>query len=1141
MHPRASFVTPLLLLLASGLQSQVKVTTAISPQARAEGILPPALQNRLLPAGKTEGTFHLTGLVRKDRTVVLRWSNDQGEMPTEGVRVFRQKVGDSSWKDLTGKKPLGFLQGKAAEKALKNMSRDDRERLLSYPFGSALHDSAPRVPLVKPPKGNPQSAGDVTAEKSLQQFRSLRAAGRLDRTELQLMHVRADMDAGMSDALGLGYTDDPGKGRWLYKIQITLPEGNAVEVASPKVFNTTEPTPIPQPVSLSATSGNGEVLLNWDETPSEVIAGYNVYRADSPNGDWFKLNTDPVKRVELELEDPELTLRRSRSIQGTMDRMLRPLPAAARTPQRVLEAHRQAVAQAGQPGNLPELSPAAAKSVRAAVAAGRLRPGGRQAPRSLFTDSIRTAGNALQNEKTYYYKVTAVDLGGLQQPLETAPMTPGIPKDLEPPRVPGRPMLKTEMAARTDLQSAQAARLKDARLVALDETLATRQPQGMASLAPFQGKSEATVAPKPVGLSTGVGALSLGEAKQLKRSRTVGTMPVAALQKLGEAAVLRSLPDGSVPPAPLAWSPSPDGDLKGYEVHRATGTGPFSKVADTLVAEWTDTGLVAGQAYRYAICSLDKLGNISGRSPEGRLEVSDSSLPGRLAIGQIRGQVTKEATATIASRRFIRPADRVLPSGALSGTRAQVEMSKATESLLAPYQAPKASAPPRARTHSALAATAKLSPAKGLTLTPVAEASALKAALMKPTFVKVPRSFNAMLAAQAPAKEIHVLLEWAKPIQGFPVDYIIQQAPQRMEMQSQPRPAVVFQPGIHAFDRVQTPTASAPVGGSSGFAALGSTGASVKAKGDTPAVGLIATTPAHHLQAARGIVAYHGAGLSLSQARKDHLATLLPKGGPGTFTRVNEAPLTTERYMVTFPADIAQYGGATFYFRIQSFTKEFGRTVAGPISEPIEVRLPDIVAPPSPTLGAVDLRENLPGCLDAALSWTQLPARDFTGVLVDRQPMHFTLVEGEAKATTAAGPAERLTPTAIKGLTYLDKKAPGGFQRYTLRSVDATGNISEAVGALDILIPGELDPGTPTQLAMAGNRLTWKAAADAAGYTIWRSFTGEEDDFECISGILGAAETSFALPPEGTLHLRVLARSSSGMNTAPSQPLVRTP
>ena len=956
------------------------------------------------------------------------------------------------------------------------------------------------------------------------------------------MHVRADMDAGMSDALGLGYTDDPGKGRWLYKIQITLPEGNAVEVASPKVFNTTEPTPIPQPVSLTATSGNGEVLLNWDETPSEVIAGYNVYRADSPNGNWFKLNTDPVKRVELELEDPELTLRRSRSIQGTMDRMLRPLPAAARTPQRVQEARRQAVAQAGQPGSLPELSSAATRSIRDAVAAGRLRPGGRQAPRSLFTDSIRTAGNALQNEKTYYYKVTAVDLGGLQQPLDTAPMTPGIPKDLEPPRVPGRPMLKTEMAARTDLQAAQAARLKDARLVALDETLATRQPQAMASLAPFQGKAEATAAPKPVGLSTGIGALSLDEAKRLQLSRIVGTMPVAALQRLGEAAVLRSLPDGSVPPAQLVWTPSPDGDLKGYEVHRATGTGPFSKVADTLLAEWTDQGLVAGQAYRYAICSVDKLGNISDRSPEGRLEVSDSSLPGRLAIGQIRGQVTKEATATIASRRFIRPADRVLPSGALSGARAQVEMSKATESLIAPYQVPKTSAPPRARAHSVQAATAKVSPAKGLVLASAVETSSLKVAtLVKPTFVKVPRSFNAMLAAQTPAKEIHVLLEWAKPIQGFPVDYVLQQAPQRMEMQSQPRPAVAFQPGIHAFDQVQAPTASAPAASPGAFATLGSTGTSVKAKGDTPAVGLVATTPAHHLQAAKGIVAFHGAGLSLSQARKDHMATLLPKVGPGTFTRVNEAPLTTERYIVTFPADIAQYGGATFYFRIQSFTKEFGRTVAGPMSDPIEVRLPDIVAPPSPTLVAVDLRENLPGSLDAALSWTQLPARDFTGVLVDRQPMHYVLVEGEAKATTSAGPAERLTPTPIKGLAYVDKKAPGGFQRYTLHSVDATGNISEAVGSLDILVPGEPDPGQPTQLALTGNRLSWKAASDAAGYTVWRSFSGDEDDFECISGILGAAETSFALPPEGTLHLRVLARSSSGMSTTPSQPLVRTP
>ena len=1146
MTTRRILTTPILLFLATGAQSQVKTPPALTTATSATMLQPlTALPANLLPAGKTQGTFHLTGLVRKDRTVVLRWANDQGEMPTEGIRVFRQKVGDAAWKDLTGKKPLGFLQGKAAEKRLDAMPAEEREKLLSYPFGDVQHDPGTRLRALELPKVSISRAKDLSPEKSLKQFRELRAAGKLNRSDLQLMHVRADVDLGMAEALGLTYTDDPGKGQWRYKIQVGLPEGGSVEVDSPKVFNTLEPTPIPQPLSLSAASGNGEVLLNWDETPSDAVAGYNIYRAESPSGPWGRINSDPVKRVELELEDPELALRRSQGIQSGMERMLRPLPEAARTPQKVVEAHRQAISQLDKPGGLPALSAATAKAVKEAVASGRLRPGGRQAPKALYTDSRRTEGNALQNEKTYHYKVTAVDLGGLEQPMETAPIVAGIPKDLEPPLVPGRPMLKAEMAARTDLRTAQAARLKDTRLVTLDQAISAKRPQATTALTPFQLQAQAPGAP-----TAAASSLSLGDAKRQQLSRTAATMPISALKKLGESAVLRSNADGSVPPALLAWAPSPDPDLKGYEVHRAGADGSFIKLADTTAPEWVDAGLVAGQAYRYAISSIDKLGNVSARSPEGRIEVSDSSLPGRLAISQFTGQVTKEAPAAIPGRRFLRPADRVLASGNLRSAKASILLTKATDSTVAEFHAPKAALVPRAKGQFSSVSAGKAPLAKDLTATPTLELSAVKAsALVKPVFRRIERSFNPMLAALVKPKEIHVLLEWAKPVQGFPMDYVIQQAPQKMELVSLPRPSVAFQGGIRGFEALRTAAAPSalnpalsPASGAFSAAGLSPTAKVVPApKAEVQPLGLVAATPALHAIAARGLVASQGEGLRLSEGRRDHLARLVAKGGPGAFTRVNDSPVTTERFMVTFPAEAAQYGGATFFFRVQSFTKEFGRTVAGPISEPIEVRLPDIVAPPSPAVGSVDLQEGAPGRLDVSLTWTQTAAPDLKGTFVDRQPMNYTLVEGEAKAGSPAGPAERLTSAPVAGLTYTDRKAPAGFQRYTLRSVDATGNLSAPLGSMDVLVPGEPDPAAPTQLALSGNRLTWKAAVDASGYTVWRSFTGQDDDYECISGILGASETAYTLPAEGILHLRVVARSTSGMNTTPSQPLVRTP
>ena len=153
MTTRRILTTPILLFLATAAQSQVKTPPAFTTAGSATMLQPQAaLLANLLPAGKTQGNFHLTGLVRKDRTVVLRWANDQGEMPTEGISVFRQKVGETAWKDLTGKKPLGFLQGKAAEKRLDAMPPEDREKLLSYPFGDVQHDPGTRLRAIELPK-----------------------------------------------------------------------------------------------------------------------------------------------------------------------------------------------------------------------------------------------------------------------------------------------------------------------------------------------------------------------------------------------------------------------------------------------------------------------------------------------------------------------------------------------------------------------------------------------------------------------------------------------------------------------------------------------------------------------------------------------------------------------------------------------------------------------------------------------------------------------------------------------------------------------------------------------------------------------------------------------------------------------------
>jgi len=85
--------------------------------------------------------------------------------------------------------------------------------------------------------------------------------------------------------------------------------------------------------------------------------------------------------------------------------------------------------------------------------------------------------------------------------------------------------------------------------------------------------------------------------------------------------------------------------------------------------------------------------------------------------------------------------------------------------------------------------------------------------------------------------------------------------------------------------------------------------------------------------------------------------------------------------------------------------------VDGPLSDPVEVRLPDGVPPPVPEPGSVALHEAAGGAFDVNLAWTQTGSPDLAGTVVDRQPMAYKMVDGLAVATTALGPPVRITAT----------------------------------------------------------------------------------------------------------------------------------
>ncbi|WP_344741700.1 fibronectin type III domain-containing protein, partial [Microlunatus spumicola] len=90
------------------------------------------------------------------------------------------------------------------------------------------------------------------------------------------------------------------------------------------------------------------------------------------------------------------------------------------------------------------------------------------------------------------------------------------------------------------------------------------------------------------------------------------------------AAPLGLTTTGTGPKVNLGWTASPEPDLAGYNVYRATGTGTFTKISTGLVTTPTfaDDGLVPGTAYAYQVSAVDTAGLESERSAVAGLTTS---------------------------------------------------------------------------------------------------------------------------------------------------------------------------------------------------------------------------------------------------------------------------------------------------------------------------------------------------------------------------------------------------------------------------------------------------------------------------------------------------------------------------------------
>lgn len=73
---------------------------------------------------------------------------------------------------------------------------------------------------------------------------------------------------------------------------------------------------------------------------------------------------------------------------------------------------------------------------------------------------------------------------------------------------------------------------------------------------------------------------------------------------------------GGVKTVEISWERSTEPDFKAYQVYRAEGDGPMVKLgAPVTNPSFSDTTVVSGKTYRYAVSAIDDKGNESGMCP----------------------------------------------------------------------------------------------------------------------------------------------------------------------------------------------------------------------------------------------------------------------------------------------------------------------------------------------------------------------------------------------------------------------------------------------------------------------------------------------------------------------------------------------
>jgi fibronectin type 3 domain-containing protein len=98
-------------------------------------------------------------------------------------------------------------------------------------------------------------------------------------------------------------------------------------------------------------------------------------------------------------------------------------------------------------------------------------------------------------------------------------------------------------------------------------------------------------------------------------SETAGPIPITPEDKFAPAVPTNLTAIAGLSAIELSWARNEERDFHHYRVYRATGDGPFERIADNVQApNYSDRTVEAGKRYRYAVSAVDETGNESDRS-----------------------------------------------------------------------------------------------------------------------------------------------------------------------------------------------------------------------------------------------------------------------------------------------------------------------------------------------------------------------------------------------------------------------------------------------------------------------------------------------------------------------------------------------